>query len=636
MNQSFKILEFDQIIETLKEYARTESAKKRFDELKPFLSEKDLERSLMDTTEARMILEQCGEVPLVSLSQVELILVTAKQGGVLTPKQLEDMAMVLTAVMRLKDYLNRAKSLAISLPYYEEQLDSADELRREINEKIRGERVDDYASKLLRNLRQEIENLDSKMRAAAETLLKSHKECFTDHYVTFRNGRICLPVKKEYKFKIGGSTIDKSATGATLFIEPTKVSKMNEELINLKLEEENEERRILYCLTAMIAEKEEIFYENIRIIEKLDYIFAKGKLSYDMKAVKPDINTDRRTSIVNARHPNIEKEKCVPLNFEIGGEIKGVIITGPNTGGKTVAIKTVGLLSMMAQCGLHVPCESGNFAMNSHYLCDIGDGQNITENLSTFSAHIKNILDILKQVNQESLVIVDELGSGTDPTEGMGIAIAILEELKKSGCLYLATTHYPEVKTYADRTDHVINARMAFDKESLNPLYRLEVGEAGESCALQIAKRLGMPSRMLLTASLAAYKEVDDSFVKELMTEKENESSSICTPKIQKKKKTPVNPSFSELYSIGDSVMVYPDKKIGIVCTKVNEKGVLQVQMKGKKIWINQKRVKLYVKAEELYPQDYDFSIIFDTVEERKVRHQMERKYVDLELETKE
>lgn len=636
MNQSFKILEFDLIIERLMEYALTEQAKNKLKQLEPFLSEKELKRCLLDTTEARLILDKIGEPPLSSLNQMEEILITSRQGGILTPKQLEYVGTVLTAIMRLKDFLKRAKSLAVSLPYYEEQLDSLDELKNEIQEKIRGERVDDYASKYLKSLRQGIEELDSKMRQSAEGMLRSHKECFTDSYVTFRNGRICLPVKKECKFKIAGSTIDKSSTGATLFIEPTKISKMNEELVNLKLEEENEERRILYSLAAKVYEAEETFYENIRIMEKLDYVFAKGKLSYDMKGVEPQINTLQKIEIVNARHPFIKEENCVPLNFKMGGEIKGVIITGPNTGGKTVAIKTVGLLNMMAQCGLHVPCDSGNFSMNSQYLCDIGDGQNITENLSTFSAHITNILDILQKVNQESLVIVDELGSGTDPTEGMGIAIAILEELRMSGCLYLATTHYPEVKNYAFHTPNVINARMAFDQASLKPLYRLEVGEAGESCALQIAKRLGMPSNMLLTASKAAYQD-EDSFIKEIIKEDTASLKKNNGPRIQKKKETPAKNSLSELYCIGDSVMVLPDNKIGIVCSKVNEKGILQVQLKDKKIWINHKRVKLHVKAEQLYPEGYDFSLLFDSVEVRKARHQLGRKYTsDLEIHLEE
>ncbi|KAB1438320.1 endonuclease MutS2 [Candidatus Galacturonibacter soehngenii] len=634
MNQSFKILEFDKIKEHLVASALTERAKQQLNELQPFLSEQELEKNKSETTQARIILDHYGEPPLVSLNQVESILITAKQGGLLTPAQLEYVGTVLVSVLRLKDYLNRAKSLEVSLAYYEEQLGSIDELRKEISEKIRGERVDDYASKQLKTLRSEIDALDSKMRTTADSMLRKNKECFTDHFVTLRNGRICLPVKKEYKFKISGSTIDKSSTGATLFIEPTKISQMNEELSYLKIEEENEERRILYSLAAKVTESEDIFYENIRIIEKLDFIFAKGKLSLDMKATEPRINTQRKIEIRNGRHPFLDESKCIPLNFEIGEGINGIVVTGPNTGGKTVAIKTVGLLSIMAQSGLHVPCEYGNFTMNSQYLCDIGDGQNITENLSTFSAHIKNILFILQRVNKESLVIVDELGSGTDPAEGMGIAVAILEELRKSGCLFLATTHYPEIKTYAANTSGVINARMAFDKDSLQPLYQLKVGEAGESCALQIAKSLGMPIDMLITASKAAYKEEENAFIKSLIQEKKKDvPKQEPIPKIQKKKEKVITKELSTLYNIGDSVTIYPDKKIGIVCKRVNEKGVLQVQLKDKKIWLNHKRVKLLVKAEELYPEDYDFSIVFDSVEKRKAQHQMGRKYAgDFEI----
>lgn len=350
----------------------------------------------------------------------------------------------------------------------------------------------------------------------------------------------------------------------------------------------------------------------------------------------------------DGRHPLMDRTVCVPLQFAIGGEVQGVVITGPNTGGKTVAIKTVALNAMMAQCGLHVTCREADICMNTNYLCDIGDGQNLSENLSTFSAHIVNVLSILKQVNRDSLVIMDELGSGTDPTEGMGIAIAILEELKKSGALFLVTTHYPEVKHYAAQTKGLINARMTFDKESLKPLYQLVIGEAGESCAFYIASRLGMPKSMLKTAVQAAYgaetaKEMqeygsllDANEAAKTNADGENvnfageiEDGRLAAPsKIKKKKQTKAQ-NLTEKFRLGDSVMIYPDKKIGIVCRKVNEKGVLQVQLQDKKIWINHKRVKLHVAASELYPEDYDFSIIFDSVETRKMRHQMERKYVE-------
>ena len=301
-----------------------------------------------------------------------------------------------------------------------------------------------------------------------------------------------------------------------------------------------------------------------------------------------------------------------------------MIITGPNTGGKTVAIKMVALNCMMAQCGLHVACKQADICMSSNFLCDIGDGQNLSENLSTFSAHIANILEILKKVNKNSLVIMDELGSGTDPTEGMGIAIAVLEELRKSEALFLVTTHYPEIKQYAERKESIVNARMTFDKESLKPLYQLVIGEAGESCAFYIAGKMGMPKEMLKTAVMEAYKSKElPQELKNMNLENRLEKENI--PHIQKKKESNKKQELVQKFQLGDSVIVYPDKKIGIVCKKVNEKGVLRVQMQNKKIWINHKRVKLHVAAEELYPEDYDFSIIFDSVKNRKLRHQVER-----------
>lgn len=260
-------------------------------------------------------------------------------------------------------------------------------------------------------------------------------------------------------------------------------------------------------------------------------------------------------------------------------------------------------------------------------MCDIGDGQNIAENLSTFSAHIKNVLEVLREVSRDSLVIMDEMGSGTDPTEGMGIAVAILEQLRKSNCLFLVTTHYPEVKEYADTTQDIINARMTFDKETLKPTYQMVIGEAGESCAFYIADRLGMPNEMLKTAVKAAYGEAavrDYRF-----REEENSVRNQSANKIIKVKKAAPKTDLGAKYRLGDSVMVFPDKKIGIVCEPVNEKGVLRVQLPDKKIWINHKRVKLQVAAEELYPADYDFSIIFETVENRKLKHTMERKYTE-------
>ena len=494
--------------------------------------------------------------------------------------------------------------------------------------------VDDYASKELEQIRRQIIECDDRMKQKAEQVLRSNKECMADNYCTLRNGRICVPVKKEYRLKVPGSVIDKSSTGSTFFIEPAGVAKYYEKLQLLKIDEENEVYRILYTLSAQVLASAPVLYENLKMIEKLDFIFSKGKLSIDMDATEPAINTERRIHLTDARHPLMDKAVAVPLQFDIGENVRGIVITGPNTGGKTVAIKTVMLNCIMAQCGLHVTCNQADICMNSSYLCDIGDGQDITENLSTFSSHITNVLQVLSIADEKSFVIMDELGSGTDPTEGMGIAIAILEELRKSGANFLVTTHYPEVKEYASKTEGILNARMVFDKETLRPTYQMIIGEAGESCAFYIADRLGMPNDMLRVAIRAAYGE---SAVKSYkFQEEESNITKQNNHRISKAKTIRANTELSTKYKIGDSVMVYPDKKIGIVCVPINEKGVLRVQMPDKKIWINHKRVKLHVAATKLYPEDYDFSIIFDSVENRKKRHDMERKYTDAVIEVEE
>lgn len=623
MNHTFQTLEFDLIIDKLIELACTEGAKERIRNLTPVLNESEVKRTLRDTTQARMILDRMGLPPAVSMNGLSAIFTTVRQGGFLLPEELEAVGTMLTGVKRYKEFLNRCKYLELSLPYFEENLNPLEELARQLYESIRGGRVDDMASKYLKSIRQELNRLEERLRTKAESMLRGNKKYYSDTYITIRNGRVCLPVKKEYKSAVPGSVIDQSSTGSTLFIEPSVIVSMNGELENLRIEEDNEVRRILYTLTGLVEEQLFILTENMQVLEKLDFLFAKAKLSASMNGVEPLICTDRIIRIANGRHPFMNPDLVVPLDFELGFLGTGIVITGPNTGGKTVTIKTVGLFSLMAQCGLHLPCETGELCLFNHVLCDIGDGQNITESLSTFSAHIKNVLTILKNADGESLVLLDELGSGTDPAEGMGIAISILEELRESGCLFLATTHYPEVKIYAKETKGITNARMAFDRESLKPLYRLEIGEAGESCALYIAERLGMPKRMIHRAKKYAYGEE----MKEPIGDETEESfKKTGGPRIERIKKPGKNQAALQTkFTIGDSVLVYPDKKIGIVCTPVNDKGVLRIQMPDKKIWINHKRIKLLVAAAELYPEDYDFSILFDTVENRKLRHKMEK-----------
>ena len=627
-------IEFDKVKEMWAQLAVTSYAKEMIANTTVILDERELRWQLKESTDSRKMIEKLGNPPLQDVTEIKEILQAAVRGDCLIPYQLERVEKVLVVVERLRLYLVRGKQYENPLAYYDENLDELSELREEINRQIRSEEVDDRASKALFEIRNRIVNVEESMKQKAEQVIRANKDSMADTYYTLRNGRVCVPVKKEFRFKIPGSVIDKSSTGSTVFIEPAGVAKLFEELQLLRVDEDNEVHRILYTLSALVADAVPVMEENMRMMEKLDLIFSKGKLSIDLDCSEPQINMDRRIVLSAARHPLMDRNINVPLEFSLGtseeNKIRGIVITGPNTGGKTVAIKTVMINCYMAQCGLHVPCGKADICMNSNYLSDIGDGQNISENLSTFSAHIKNVLEILGAVNKDSFVIMDELGSGTDPAEGMGIATAILEELRKSGANFLVTTHYPEIKEYAKRTENIVNARMTFDRETLMPTYRMVIGEAGESCAFYIADRLGMPEHMLKTAVEAAYGK---NALKSYRFRNNKELKKAGSGKITKEKKVNIDTKTGKLYNIGDSVMVYPDKKIGIVCEPVNDKGVLRVQIADRKIWINHKRVKLHVKAEELYPEDYDFSIIFDSVENRKKRHDMERKYTGEKIE---
>ena len=623
-------IEFNKVKEIWAGFAITKEAKDRIKDKWIILDESTLRAELKNTSDAKEMIEKLGNPPLQDVSEILEILEIASKGECLTPYRLERVQSILSCLERLSSYLNRGKQYNNSLAYYDETLFTYEELKEEIVRQIRCEQVDSHASKDLFDIRMKIEQLENEMIQKAESVIRTNGDYMADNFHTTRNGRICVPVKKEYRNKVQGNVIDKSSTGNTLFVEPEGVSRLSEKLQLLKIDEENEVYRILYTLTAMVSDRANELTDNMHLIEKLDYFFSKGKLSIELDAVEPKINFDRQIKLIDARHPLMDRETDVPLTFELGNTYRGVVITGPNTGGKTVAIKTVMLNLVMAQCGLHICCKNADVCMNSGYFCDIGDGQNISDNLSTFSSHIKNVLSILSEIDENSFVIMDELGSGTDPQEGMGIAIAILEKLLESKANFLVTTHYPEVKEYAGKNEGIENARMTFDKDTLKPTYKMVIGEAGESCVFYIADRLGMPSDMLNTAVKAAYgKEALNLY--SFNNNKLSKSKSLG--KVKRTKKTHKKYEISDMYKTGDSVIVFPEKKIGIVCEEINEKGVLRVQIAGKKIWINHRRVKLYVKAEELYPEDYDMSIVFDSVENRKVRHDMGRKYTTETIE---
>lgn len=619
-------LEFDAIRDRLAQLTLSERAHSQALSLAPLLDEAVLAARMAETTGARRILDSFGSPPLSSLQEVVKALRLCQAGAMLVPEQLNAVAGFLNTCDRMRKYLRRAAEVERVVAPMGQSLDPLPDLYETLDAAIVGDTVSEQASPELKRLRRKIESSGEQLRARLETLLRNKRDWFSEQFVVQRGGRYALPVKREYKAQVPGSVVDISSSGNTYFIEPLQARKLSEELNELRIAEDNEVRRILYELTGAVDACGRELAQNVACMETLDFLFAKARLSAQMRASEPALTAERVIVIRKGRHPLLDPERCVPLDFEIGGKVRGVVITGPNTGGKTVALKTVGLLSLMAQSGLHTPAGEGSvFGMQGQVLADIGDGQSIAENLSTFSSHMTNIIAILGAVTHESLVLLDELGSGTDPAEGMGLGLAILEALRASGCLFVATSHYPQIKTYAAQAEGLINARMTFDRDSLAPLYALEMGEAGESCALYIAQRLGFPEPLLKAAREAAYGLRQDApaTLPEMPA-----LAAPQTPSVLRRAETrPEAPRRCDSFHVGDSVRVYPQKDIGRVYRSADDKGMLGVQVKGQKLLVNHRRVKLLVASEALYPENYDFDIVFDTVENRKARHTLARKH---------
>lgn len=620
MNRHIQTLEFDVVLSRLAQHAHGSYAREYLLALSPILNEALCNRAVLDTTGAKQLLERCGTPPIAVMDDISECLQMAEAGAVLSPKQLYQTARFTVACSRMADYLKRGEACEERISFLGRAFCDLTDLRQTIETSVDEERVFDDASPALRKLRREMEQLEGKMRDRLQQLVQSKRKWLADAFVSRRNGHFVLPVLRQYQSQFAGTVIDSSRTGGTVFMEPASVARMQQEWLQLSMEEEQEVQRILYMLSDLIAQNSQALSANAKLMNELDILFAKGSFSLELKACEVIPNREQKLILRQARHPLLNAETCVPLDMELDEEYYGMVITGPNTGGKTVVLKTIGLLTLMAQSGLHIPCEIGSqLPMRDAVLCDIGDSQSISQNLSTFSGHMSNVISILQEVTRDSLVLLDELGSGTDPAEGMAIAIAVLEALRSSQCRFMATTHYEQVKSYVQHTSSLMSARMAFDPVRLQPLYRLETGKTGKSCALEITRRLGMPDAILAYASEIVHAGYQpDSVPKLKIKPKTSHLVSQNGPVITKQVLT---------WQVGDSVEVMPEGEHGIVYQPADDMGNVVVQIKGEKRTIRHTRLKLLVSAADLYPDDYDFSIIFDTVENRKARHILSKRY---------
>lgn len=639
-NKAFELLEYNKIKETLKEYALSKMAKDRIDKLVPMMDKSIIETAIRETTEARAIADISGAIPIYSLKDVEDIKAKIKRGSVLLPEDLDSIGMLLRESNRLRNFMSTKSTVAPMISSYALSIYELEELRNEIDRCILRGRVDDRASAKLGKIRKRIFILENRIKIKLDSMLmdERYKGYLQDSLISQRQGRYVIPIKSEHKRHVEGDIHDKSQSGSTVFIEPVEIKKLQNELDQYKIEEEREVYRILSTLTVMVCEYEKEIGVNIEVMSNYDFIFAKGKLSKSMDGTWVELNNRNYINIKKGKHPLIGK-KAVPLDFEMGQDYRAVVITGPNTGGKTVALKTVGLLTMMAQSGLHVPVEKGSsIAIFADILVDIGDGQSIEQSLSTFSSHITNIINILNCADKYTLVILDELGAGTDPGEGMGLAISILEKLYDKGASICATTHYSEIKDFAQNSQGFINGSMEFDINTLKPLYKLNIGKPGESNAFLIALRLGMDKALIERAHVITYKE-DKRYEDYKLQPTENNSAKPNDEKhkeavkvLLKAKDTAVEKERkaereAAAFKVGDCVFISFMKRTGVICELENSKGEYGVMVMRKKLKINKARLSIYIAKDELYPENYDYDIVFKSKEDRKSNKLMNKKH---------
>ena len=504
--KTFKVLEYPKIIEMLRQQAGCVMAKERIAELAPYTDIRKIREALQETSEASRAIVAKGNAPLGQIYDIGPALHFSRKGGTLTMRQL---LQVLYNIRVASNMVTWFKSDLPELPILmgmAEVLATFPRLADNIDRCIISEdEMADSASPELRNIRRGIVRQNEAIRNRLGQIISSsdNKTFLQDAIVTMRDGRYVVPVKAEHRGRIPGIVHDQSSTGATIFIEPQVIVNLNNELRELELAEKAEIERILAELSGAVAEHFHDLVNNQKLLTEMDFIFAKGKLSVMMEADAPTMNESGLVNLKQARHPLIEKKKVVPINVAVGGpEYTTLVVTGPNTGGKTVTLKTTGLLAMMAQSGLHIPAlPSSQLPVFQKIYADIGDEQSIEQSLSTFSSHMKNIVEVVEKTGDDTLVLLDELGAGTDPTEGAALAIAVLERLRFQGATTIATTHYTELKKYALSTKGVENASMEFNVETLSPTYKLSIGIPGKSNAFEISKKLGLPEEIIDRAS---------------------------------------------------------------------------------------------------------------------------------------
>lgn len=606
-------LNYFELKEIVKEYCVSGLGKALIDKLEPSSNIKLVNKRLDETSEGRRLIDASYNIPLEGIFNVVPYIDKIEKGLSLEPEELTTMSSFLRGSRKVKSFIKDKEGYAPTLSSYGENITDLSYIEEEINRSIRGSMVDSNASKNLKKIRRLIEECEAKIKERLEKFLKNseNKKYIQDFFVSKRNGKYTIPIKAEFKKYVEGTIIEASSRGTTVFIEPKVVSKYTSELAILKVEESMEEYKILGGLTEMLYEKIRELKMNIDVISEYDMIWAKAKYSNAIRGIKPKLNDYGHIKIVDGKYPLIKDG--VPLNFEIGKDYRTLIITGPNAGGKTVVLKTVGMLTLAVQSGFHIAAKEGTeMAVFNKMFVDIGDNQSVENALSTFSSHVKNLAQIIKDSGKSTLLLFDEIGSGTEPNEGAALAIAILEELYHKGCITIATTHYGEIKNFSKEHPDFENAAMEFEKDTLEPLYKLSIGKCGDSNALYISKKMGISDAIIERTKQYIEKK---NYNYELINESKIAKYEEIVEVLQK----------IEDYSIGDRVILLDNNDSAIVYKELDDLNNLVVFYKNDFMEVNYKRVKLDIKATELYPEDYDFNQLFTSYKERKLEHDINR-----------
>lgn len=609
----YEKLQYNTLKEIVKEYCVSKIGKNLIDNLQPSGNKGVVCNRLEETTEARALLDYSGSVPIQGIIGIDDLVEKVEKDIILDGEELTRVALFLRGCRKMKQYMRDKEGYAPTLQGYSMSLVEYRNIEEDVDRCIRNNRVCDEASKELKKIRRHIAIAEGKIEERLDKFLKNsqNKLYIQDFFVTKRQGRLTVPIKAAYKNVVPGVIVE--STAKTVFMEPSTVGKYTEELLSLQADEAVEEYKVLTYLTGLIYEHIEGLKLNVEVMGQFDMVFAKGKYSKGIEGRSPKVNDYGYINIVAGRHPLLTG-RVVPLDFKMGKDYRSLIITGPNAGGKTIVLKTIGLLTLAMQSGFHIPVEEDtSLSVFDKVFADIGDDQSLENSLSTFSSHVKNLASIIRETNKSTLLLFDEIGSGTEPGEGAALAIAILEEVYQRGAITVATTHYNEIKNFSEQHPDFKNAAMQFNSETLEPLYKLVIDRVGESNALWISKRMGIEEDILKKAA-------------QYMKDKHYNLQYVATHKVRVGKKEVVKSKVQEvLWCKGDKVYLTEQEDHAIVYRGKDKYNNLVVFYQNEMIEVNEKQITLAIKAEELYPAGYDIDTLFTSYKERKLEHDIER-----------